>query len=261
MMASVLNDRSKKIDPRKILASEAVLRKIEAVGRRRFFDENEVDECCIFVMDGLKADDYKRIRSFKGRSTLKTYLYALFNSLAIDFHRKIYGRKRFPRQIQKLGKWAEAVYRWVCWQKHSFDDAYEFLLLSHELDWTYANFLKRVEPIREAPCPENPQFISSDAERGEIRMNIPGAEPNPLDALLEKLDRNKRIEAGRVIKEVSSGFSDKDRLLIKLVFGSDHSVATAARVIGLSGPAARGRLKKLQLKIKEALLAKGIRKP
>ncbi len=260
-MADVFNIRSKRMDPGRILESEAALRKIEAVCKRRFSDENEIDECCIFVMDGLRADNYKRLRSFKGRSSLKTYLHALINSLAVDYYRKKYGRKRFPRQIQKLGEWAEAVYRWICWQKHSFDDAYEFLLLKLGMDWTYTDYLKRVEPIRQAPCPENPKFISSNAEKGGKTRDSPGAEPNPLDALIEKLDRNRRIEACRAVKEAVAGFSDKDRLLIKLVFGSDQSVAAAARAIGLAAPAARGRLKKLQLRIKEFLLAKGIRKP
>ncbi len=260
-MARVLNSKPKSMDPKKILKSEATLRNIEAAGRRRFFDKNEIDECCLFVMDGLKADDYKRLRSFKGRSSLKTYVYTLINSLTIDFHRKKYGRRRFPRRIRKLGKWAEVVYRWVCWQKHSFDDAYEFLLVKREIDWTYTDFLKRVEPIREAPCPENPAFLSSDSAAGGAPLTIPGAEPNPLDALLEKLDRNRRIVACRVIEETTAGFSDKDRLLVKLVYGSDQSAAAAARAIGLTAPAARQRLKKIQLKIKEALLGKGIRKP
>ena len=115
------------MDPAAILASSDLLQKIEAACRRHFSAESDQDECYIFVLDSLKADNFKRLRAFKGNSKLTTYLFSLINSLVIDYRRKKYGRRRIPAAVAKLGKWAEAVYRLVCWQKFSFDDAYDFL--------------------------------------------------------------------------------------------------------------------------------------
>ncbi len=58
---------------------------------------------------------------------------------------------------------------------------------------------------------------------------------------------------------MTSELSDEDQILVKLVYGSDHSAAAAAKVLGISPPAARKRLKSLLIKYKAALLAEGIR--
>ena len=55
--------------------------------------------------------------------------------------------------------------------------------------------------------------------------------------------------------------SEDDQLLIRLVYGSDQSVAAAARVIGLPASTAGKRLKSLLAKYREKLLAIGIREP
>ena len=46
------------MEPEEILSSADVLAKIEAVCRRNFFAENDQNECYVFVIDSLKADDF-----------------------------------------------------------------------------------------------------------------------------------------------------------------------------------------------------------
>ena len=120
------------MDPKALLTSEDVLNKVEAVCRRRFPDQNEADECYLFVIDGLKASDYKGLRAYKGQSSLNTYLYTLINSLASDFKRQKYGRKRIPKRVSRLGEWAETVYRLVCWQRYSYKEAYDIAIIERK---------------------------------------------------------------------------------------------------------------------------------
>jgi hypothetical protein len=63
------------MDPEKILSSDEILEKIEAVCKRHFSTEIDQNECYVFVIDGLKADNFKRLRAYKGRSKLSTYLF------------------------------------------------------------------------------------------------------------------------------------------------------------------------------------------
>jgi len=213
------------------------------------------------VIDSLKADNYKRLRAFKGKSSLNTYLYALINSLVIDFRRKQYGRRRIPVGVAKLGKWAETVYRFVCWQKFTFDDAYDFLKIDGLYTGSYIEFIKETEPIRKAPCRENPAFQSID-EAHEISLkNIDDESSNPLEFLIQKLDRERRIKTLKVIRETTAGLSEDDQLLIRLVYGSDQSVPAAAKVIGLPTSTAGKRLKSLMTIYRGKLLAEGIREP
>jgi len=249
------------MDPEKILSSSDLLAKIETVCKRRFSAENDQNECYIFIIDSLKADNFKRLRAFKGKSKLNTYLYSLINSLVIDFRRKQYGRRRIPAGVAKLGKWAETVYRFVCWQKFTFDDAYDFLKIDGLYTGSYIQFIKEIEPIKKVPCRENPAFQSIDETSESALNDINDEGSNPLEFLIQKLDRKKRIKAIRVIRATTAELSENDQLLVRLVYGSDQSVAAAAKVIGLPASTAGKRLKRLLTKYREKLLAEGIREP
>jgi len=249
------------MDPEKIISSSDLLVKIETVCKRCFSAENDQNECYVYVIDSLKADNYKRLRAFKGKSKLNTYLYSLINSLVIDFRRKQYGRRRIPAGVAKLGKWAETVYRFVCWQKFTFDDAYDFLRIDGLYSGSYIEFIKETEPIRRAPCRENPAFQSIDETRESALENINDAGSSPLELLIQKLNQGKRIKAIKVIRETTAALSEDDQLLVRLVYGSDQSVPAAAKVIGLAASTAGKRLKSLLTKYREKLLAEGIREP
>lgn len=247
--------------PEEILASSDILEKIEAVCKRHFSAENDRNECYIFVLDSLRAENFKRLRAFKGKSKLSTYLHSLVNSLVIDFRRKRYGRRRIPTAVLKLGKWAEAVYRRVCWQRFSFDDAYDFLQVDGLYEGSYEQFLQEIVPIQNAPCRENPSFKSIDDPGGNPWRKMDDASSNPLETLIKKLDRERRIKAIKVIRETTKRLPENDQLLVRLVFGSEHPVRVAAKIIDLSASAARRRLKRLMIKYSESLLTAGIREP
>lgn len=249
------------IDPEKILSSGEILERLEAVCKRHFSNENDRNECYVFVLDSLRADNFKRLRAYKGKSKLITYLYSLTNSLVIDFRRKRYGRRRIPAAVVQLGKWAEAVYRLVCWQKFSFDDAYDFLKIDGLFEGPYDKFIKEIGPIRNAPCRENPTFQSLDDPGNRSIQKMNDRDFNPLESLVEKLDRKRRFKALQVIRETTESLSPEDQLLVRLVYGSEQPVSAAAKVTGLSAQAARRRLKGLLAKFREKLLAKGIREP
>lgn len=247
------------IDPEEILASSDILEKIDAVCRRQFYTENDRCESYIFVLDSLRAENFKRLKAFEGKSKFSTYLYSLVNSLVIDFKRQRYGRRRIPIAVAKLGKWAEAVYRMLCWQKFSIDDAYDFLQIDGLFKGSYEQFQQEIMPIQKAPCRENPSFMSLDDCGGDPLRKMSDADSNPLEELIKKLDRERRIKAVEVIRETTDALPASDQLLVRLVYGSEHPVRSAAKVVGLSASAARRRLKRLLLKYREKLLAAGIR--
>lgn len=249
------------LDPAEILATPDTLEKIDAVCKRHFSAENDRNEAYLFVLDSLKDDNFRRLRAYRGQSKLSTYLHTLINSLVIDFRRKRYGRRRIPAAVAKLGRWAEAVYRLVCWQRFSFDDAYDFLQIDGHFEGSYDQFMQAIEPIRNAPCRENPSFISIDQHTQETEPDIRNTGLNPLELLVQKLDRERRIKALKVIRETTRQLPEKDQLLVRLVFGSEQSLQAAAKVIQLSTSAARRRLKGLFIKYRERLLAVGIREP
>ncbi len=248
------------MNPEEILSSSDVLNKIETVCRRHFSADNDVNECFIFVIDSLKSQDYKRLRAFKGRSKLTTYLYTLVNSLVIDFRRKKYGRRRIPAAVRKLGQWAEAVYRLICWQRFSVDDAFGFLQVDGLYEGGYDRFRQEIIPIQNAPCRENPRIQSIDNPES-VASHLSDARSNPMEKLIEKLDYQRRFRAAGIIREMTGELSEQDQLLVRLVYGSDHSVRAAAATVGLSTTTVRNRLKRLLTLFRKKLLAAGIREP
>jgi RNA polymerase sigma factor (sigma-70 family) len=245
--------------PENILSSADTLGRIEAVCRRRFPDESEADEAFLYVLEGLKADDFRRLRSYQGRAKLTTFIHTLTNSLASDFKRRRYGRKRIPKLVSRLGPWAEEVYRLVCWQGYQLREAFEIVRLEGLFQGGFGRFIKETEAVKEAPCRENPRFFSVDNEKGPIR-DIPDQGLNPLEALLSALEEESRLKAAGIIREALSGLEEADRILIRLVYESGHSAASAGRVAGLSPNAARKRLKSILTGLKEVLLSQGITK-
>ena len=147
----------------------------------------------------------------------------------------------------------------MCWQKFTFDDAYDLLRIGGLYTGSYIEFIKETEPIRKAPCRENPAFQSIDEAYESSLKNIDDESSNPLEFLIQKLDRERRIKALKIICETTAGLSEDDQLLIRLVYGSDQSVPAAAKVIGLAASTAGKRLKSLLTKFRENLLAVGIR--
>lgn len=246
------------MDPRSLLAEPENLRRIEAACKRRFPYQAEADECFVFVIEELKSNDFARLRKFKGKSKPTTYLYTVTNSLIYDFGRKRYGRMRIPKVVQRLGAWAEAVYRLICWRRYSLDEAFDVVSLQGVYAGTYEEFLSEAVPVHEAPCRDNPRFESME-QRAEGGREQADTSANPLEELLAKLDHERRIKAADVIRRLTTELSEEDQLLLRLVYASDHSAAAAGRVVGMRPNQARKRLKTILMNLRAGLLKIGVR--
>ena len=245
------------MNPGEIITEEATLQRLESVCKRRFGNRPEADECYLFILEKCQENDFRRLRSFAGRSSLKTYLYTLFNNLSADFKRARFGRKRIPKIIAAIGEWAEKVYSLVCWQRYSYSDAWEIVSLNDLYSHSFNRFLTDIEQLNKAPCTENPQFFSTDDEGGhDLAETRPGS--NPLQAFIDKLDLQKRLKAAKIIRQYTASRDGADQLLLRLIYGDNHSIAAAGRLVGLSSMQAQRRLKKLLSGYREALLGEGI---
>jgi len=120
--------------------------------------------------------------------------------------------------------------------------------------------MKEFEPVRNTPCPEKKNFVPTNNPSEKTMDVMMSTDPNPLEHLMENLESDRRIKAGRVIREVTNTLSEAEQSLVRLVYADDLSVSAAARVVGLNPPAARRRLKKILAGYRKALLAKGIGK-
>ncbi len=241
-----------------ILKDQNTLKQIEAVCRKLFGQAAEADECFLYILEKCREDNCRRLGCFAGRSSLKTYLYTLCNNLAIDFKRAKFGRRRIPKMVRDMGAWAEVIYRLVCWQRYSYEDAWEIASLDGTYTDSFNRFLSDIEELGKAPCSENPHFFSIEAQDRPESLADPNVASNPLESLLKKLGRQKRLQAARIIRNHTGTLTAEDQLLIRLIYGDNHSMAGAGRLVGLQPMQAQRRLKKILRGFRESLLAQGI---
>lgn len=176
----------------------------------------------------------------------------------VDFQRSKYGRKRIPKIISSLGKWAERIYLIICREGYGLSQAYDIVRIEDGYPKSYREFVLEAKEAAKAPCPQNPMFNSlendSPCNPGPVSEG-----PNPLEALLDLEDHEQRLKAMKIVAEHVRNLPHEDQLMIRLVFGSDHAVAKAGRTIGITGSTAQKRFKKILGGLKAELLAHGIR--
>ncbi len=90
---------------------------------RRFVQAELAEEAALYVMDGLAQDDWSRLRTFTGRSTLATYIGTLTLRLLEDFARTRFGRVKPPLWICRLGGIWMTLFRLLCLERFSPDEA------------------------------------------------------------------------------------------------------------------------------------------
>ena len=247
------------VDPVAFLASQDALDAIDRICRRRFPDDSEAVECSAYVIDHLMADDCRRLRMFQARNTAKfqTYLTTLINALATDFSRGRYGRKRIPIVVSRMGETAEKIYILICWKNYAFPEVFDILCIRHEYSGSFQEYEASFGPVQTAPCRRNPERFSIDNIDGPAR-DLQDPKANPLEALLEKLDRSRRITAGKMIRDAIAARDELDQLLFRLRFADDLSLAKIALVVGITEKMVQKRLKNLVLYCREKLLSAGI---
>jgi RNA polymerase sigma factor (sigma-70 family) len=239
------------------LAAPDTLKTIDQIADRLFGDPNDALACSVYVLDELRRDGCRRLASFKGRCRPETFLYGLIRMLAFDYCRRIRGRREVPVAVRRLGPWAPAAYKLICWERFSVDEAYEILCARQEWQGAdVAEFERCCQPVLAAPCKPGFCIQTTDPETTPEPVS---PQPNPLEALLDHLERRRRLRAMQIIRKVAASLEDNDRRLLELFYGEDLSAAAAARLLDIPGITARRRLAKLRLKLRSALHREGIR--
>jgi RNA polymerase sigma factor (sigma-70 family) len=256
-------------DLENILTEEKTLQMIEKHCGKLFFDENEKDICFTFVLDALRENDFKRIREFKGRSQLKTFLYTTIYRLAIECHRKRYGKPVAPTHVKKRGKWAVYLWKLICVKRFSHEDAYEMLVIAERFNGTYLEYTEAIGEITPFRCPDYAVFYSMDTlfskhhDEKENSGNVfPDTEQaDSLEKLIQKLEGEIKRRALTILREEMEKMSEEDKVLIRNVDYYGMSIKDTAKMLGISPPAARKRRKKIFLRIKKRMLEIGVRNP
>ncbi len=216
------------MEPAALLKDADTLNLLDSFCRRTFANDADADECYLYILEKLQENDYRRLRKFNGKSTLKTWLYTVFTNLKADFIRSKFGRRHIPAAVQRIGLWAQAVYKLICYEKRSVEEAW--IAVSAQKLYTHSTeqYLEDVEEVLVHPCPPSVQMVALTGEDSEQE----DTKANPFYILLDKLDRERAAAAAGILRQTTAEFTARDKLIIEMAYSKNCKDTAIARVLG-----------------------------
>lgn len=255
-------------------AKDQVFAELEMINRlaaRRFSNPVLAEEAVLFVLDGLEADNWQRLKDFAGQSSFSTYLASLTYRLLEDFSRHRFGRKRSPLWIRALGGIHTLLFRFLCLERLPVTDAVESVAQRQRLPdreqielaaWA---ILDKVVDCRSHQALE---VAIDDVEAADLQGNssIERLEDTDRENFLAVLfagvfDKPGGAELLRSCSrlfELPIELTAEERLLLKMCFQDDLSVTRAGEILGLNRHQAHGRLRRLLARLAEIFQQAGL---
>jgi DNA-directed RNA polymerase specialized sigma24 family protein len=249
----------------------AELATINRLAARRFANPAVAEEAAFFVVDGLAANDWQRLRGFTGKSSFTTYLASLTYRLLEDFSRRRFGRKRPPLWIRLLGGIHALLFRFLCLDRLPLPEAVEFVAQRQRLPdrreieaaaWT---ILEKVGDCRshqglevafdEADPPMAHQDSAGESLEAEDRTNFLQA---LFAGVFERDDGGRLARSCAGLIDLPVELSAEERLLLKMCYQDNLSVTMAGEALGLNRDQVHGRLRRLLSRLAEGFRKAGI---
>lgn len=194
--------------------------------------------------------DYAVLRKFQGRSSLKTYLVVVATHLYRDWCNSRWGKWRSSVEAKRLGPLGVQLERLIVRDGLTFEEAYETLRTNFDigdsrssLEALAAHFPNRVGRY----------FVSDDGLADE-----PASSASPELALREQEAVAAARKTTQALRLAIRALDPQDRLVIRLRFQEDLSIAEIARALHLEQMPLYRRIERIRMTLRRALEAAGI---
>ncbi len=247
---------------RKNIAEEDVLF-VRSLCRRSFEHNNELgNDCFLYVFEKLNEDDSRRIKSYKGQSSFRTFLYSVTSKLIIDFRRNKFGYKVLPKYYWEFDEINRYIFKLFFYQNLTVDWAEnaaksQFRLSPEEAEARVDIVVKRISESRlggksrldfhEIYVEEVDSLASEDKKQGPEEIMIAG----------ETLRQKEHFI--NILKEEVKKLDDEDSLILKLYFEQGLTAKQISNAIpGYKDKKVYKRIEQTLKKLKKNLQEKGI---
>jgi RNA polymerase sigma factor (sigma-70 family) len=218
-------------------------RVLGALARRHALEPADADEFGSWAKARLMDADYAIIRKFQGRSSFKTYLTVVLANLFRDFRNQAWGRWRPSAAALRLGPLAIRLEELLYRDGASLREATEIL---HAAGCTLADR----EIARLAAR------VPSRAVEGDVSLDEQDMPDESADADL--VARGEREALAGAIRDAVSGLPDEDRIILRMRYWDDVSVADIARALRIEQKPLYRRLEYMMARLRDALAHRGI---
>lgn len=231
---------------------------------------NEADELLNEVVDRLKADDFKALREFKGKSKLTTYITTIITNLVIDIVRRKKGRSRARERAEEMGEVACKLYDLVFGRGCSLHDAQGHL----ETAFGICEPLEKLQEMLDRMRGRGKGQILTAGDgatawlaTGKEVMTADGIEivvPDPASSSEEMMINRQKVSlAKQAVNELLLELNGEDRLMIRMRFPANDgeepkSVKEIGQLLGLTEKVADSRIRRILVRFREVLLRRGL---
>jgi RNA polymerase sigma factor for flagellar operon FliA len=243
-MSSPQTSRTSGVESDFLASLPTIDRIVGLLGARHGLSQADTEEFGSWARARLLDDDYSILRKFQGRSSLSTYLSVVLANLFRDFRNSRWGRWRASAVARRLGPVAirlEALlYRDGCPSR----EAIEILKATGAAEAELRGLVTRIPP--RAPA-------------REVELDAAAEAAESAEATIRKVDGGRETAiVERAVTEVIATLPHEDRVIVKLRYWDDFSVADIARTLGLDQKPLYRRLETIQTTLAAALAARGI---
>lgn len=223
---------------------------IAVVCRRARLFGADAEDFAAEVRLALIENDYDILRRYQARSSLDTFLTVVVQRLLADSRTRAKGRWHPSSEADRLGPAAVLLETLVRRDGRSLDEAMPHMRAAHpEITRAQCQAILDRLPSRTA----RPRSVELDA----IGYAVAGGEPADSRAAASDRQRLSSV-AGRTLREVLQAMPVEDRMLVRLRFASNMSIADIARILVLPQRPLYRRLDALLANLRGALSDAGI---
>lgn len=232
---------------------------------RRFGEGALAEEAAIAVMDGLQADNWRRLRAYKGKASFVTFVRTLTTRLLEDFARKRFGRVRPPLWVKSFGGFWEKLFRALCLERLKVEDAVEVVLQRQmtaskkEIENAAYHLLARIPDCgigqgMEIAFEEIEQSWEDSA--GDPGQSVEERQITEMFGAVFQLVLGEKKSKGsdsllKKFKQLRVRLSPDEKILLKLCYQDGFGVTQAGKILGMSRFQAHGRMRRLMTRLKE----------
>jgi RNA polymerase sigma factor for flagellar operon FliA len=234
------------------LENLSLIDRITAVlARRNGLVGDDAEDFASWIKLRIVEDDYAILRKFRGESAIGTYLTVVIAMLARDYRVQRFGRWRPSAAARRVGRFAVRLEMLVHRQGYRLDQAGELLRTSGETelsDRELADLLARLPrraPLR--PVEVGAESLATIEAREDVEGVIAAGE-----------HEQERRRIWDLLRETILGFETEDRLILRMRFWDEMSIAEVARALSLDQKPLYRRVDRLLVDLRRRLLAAGV---
>jgi RNA polymerase sigma factor for flagellar operon FliA len=222
---------------------------IRYVSRRHHLRQEDEEDFSSYTLLKLMEDDYGTLRSFQGRSSLRTYLTVVIQRLFLDFRIQKWGKWRPTAEVQRLGRAAVELDRLLSRDGQTLANAVEILHTSLGGTFTREDL---VELAGRLPQRQRLQY-EGDNELDRIPTDG-GAEERLLGHEREMTAKQITAALSKALQELPA----EDRLILRMRYEDGFTIRDIATALHLEPRPLYSRFEKCHRRLRESLEGQGV---